>query len=86
MACFAATTAHEKHIRYKDAMQIYIGTTKSSIQSRIKEHERHCRLKEPEKPEIAEHTMKQTRNEILFQDTDVLDNTTNHYVRLQGSY
>ncbi|KAJ7342166.1 hypothetical protein JRQ81_009322 [Phrynocephalus forsythii] len=62
--------------------QEYIGTTKHSIQTRIKEHERHCRLKQPEKSAVAEHTLKQTGHVILFQDTKVMDNTTNHYVRL----
>ncbi|KAJ7317050.1 hypothetical protein JRQ81_003212, partial [Phrynocephalus forsythii] len=41
-----------------------------------------CRLKQPEKSAVAEHILKQTGDEILFQDTEVLDNTTNHYVRL----
>ncbi|KAJ7335676.1 hypothetical protein JRQ81_013617, partial [Phrynocephalus forsythii] len=59
--------------------QLYIGTTKYSIQMRIKQHEIHCRLKQPEKSAGAEHTLKQTGYEILFQDTEVLDNTTNHY-------
>ncbi|KAJ7316332.1 hypothetical protein JRQ81_002494 [Phrynocephalus forsythii] len=52
----------------------YIGTTKHSTQTRIKEHERHCRLKHPEKSAVAEHPLKQTGHEILFQDTEVLDN------------
>ncbi|KAJ7326747.1 hypothetical protein JRQ81_016506, partial [Phrynocephalus forsythii] len=62
--------------------QVYIGTTEHKIQTRIKEHERHCRLKQPEKSAIAEHTLKQTGHEILFQDTELLDNTTNPYIRL----
>ena len=28
------------------------------------------------------HTLKQAGHEILFQNTEVLDNTSNHYVRL----
>ncbi|KAJ7341688.1 hypothetical protein JRQ81_006337 [Phrynocephalus forsythii] len=55
--------------------QVYFGTTKCSIQTRIKEHERHCRLKQPEKSAVAEHTLKQIEHEIFFQDTEVLDNT-----------
>ncbi|KAJ7316438.1 hypothetical protein JRQ81_002600 [Phrynocephalus forsythii] len=62
--------------------QVDIGTTKCKIQTRIREHERHCRLKPPEKSAVAEHTLKQMGHEILFQDTEVLVNTTNHYVRL----
>ncbi|KAJ7344814.1 hypothetical protein JRQ81_000764 [Phrynocephalus forsythii] len=49
--------------------QVHIGTTKCSIQTRIKEHERHCRLKQPEKSVVAKHTLKQTGHEIFFQDT-----------------
>ena len=52
------------------------------IHTRIKEHERHCRLKQPEKSAAAEHALKQAGHEILFQNTEVMDNTSNHYVRL----
>ena len=62
--------------------QVYIGTTKRSIHTRIKEHERHCRLKQLEKSAVAEHALKQAEHEILFQNTEVLDDTSNHYVRL----
>ena len=61
--------------------QVYIGTTKHSIHKRIKEHERHCRLKQPEKLAVAEHALKQAGHEILFQNIEVLDNTSNHYVK-----
>ena len=33
---------------------------------------------------VAEHALKQAGHEILFQNTEVLDNTSNHYVRLHG--
>jgi len=33
--------------------EVYIGTTKQSTQTRVKEHERHCRLYQPEKSSIA---------------------------------
>ena len=56
-------------------------TTKCSIHKRIKEHERHCRLKPPEKSAVPEYALKQAGHEILFQNTEVLDNTSNHYVR-----
>ena len=62
--------------------QVYIGTRKRSIHTRIKEHERYCRLKQLEKSAIAEPALKQAGHEILFQKTEVLDNTSNHYVRL----
>ena len=53
--------------------QVYIGTTKRSIHTRIKEHERHCRLKQPEKSAVAEQVLKQAGHDIL--NTGVLDNT-----------
>ena len=37
---------------------------------------------QPEKAAVAEHILKQAAHEILFQNTEVLDNTSNHYVRL----
>ena len=62
--------------------QVCIGTIKRSIHARIKEHGRHCSLKQPEKSAVAEHVLKQAGHEILFQNTEILDNTSNHYVRL----
>nr|XP_060615668.1 uncharacterized protein LOC132765391 [Anolis sagrei ordinatus] len=62
--------------------QVYIGTTKRSAQTRIKEHERHCRLLQPEKSAIAEHLMNQPGHSILFENTEMLDHTNNHHVRL----
>ena len=35
-----------------------------------------------QKSAVAEHTLKQTGHEILFQNAEILDNTSNHYVRL----
>ena len=61
-------------------VQVDIGTTKCSIHIRIKEHERHCRLKQLEKSAAAEHALRQGGHEILFRKTEVLDN--NHYVGL----
>ena len=63
-------------------VQVYIGTTKWSIHTRIKEHERHWKLNQPEKSAVAEHALKQAGHEILFQNIEILDNTSNHYVRL----
>ena len=40
-------------------------------------------LRQLEKSAAAEHALKQAGHEILFQNTDVLDSTSNHYVRLQ---
>ena len=62
--------------------QVYIETTKRSIHTRIKEHERHCGLKQlGKKMAVAEHALKQAGHEILFQNTELLDNISNH-VRL----
>ena len=44
---------------------VYIGTTKCSIQTRVKEHERHCRLHQLEKSSIASHMM-ETGHKIMF--------------------
>ncbi|XP_062834725.1 A-kinase anchoring protein 7 isoform X3 [Anolis carolinensis] len=62
--------------------QVYIGTTKRSAQTRIKEHERHCRLIQPEKSAIAEHLMNQPGHRILFENTKLLDHSNNYHVRL----
>ncbi|KAM6473987.1 uncharacterized protein PHA67_006582 [Liasis olivaceus] len=62
--------------------QVYIGTTKCSIHTRIKEHERHCRRQQPEKSAVAEHALKHTGHKILFENTEILDNTNSHYTRL----
>ncbi|KAJ7319962.1 hypothetical protein JRQ81_019473, partial [Phrynocephalus forsythii] len=50
--------------------QVYNKTTKCTIQTRIKEHERHCKLKQPEESAVAEHILKQTGHEIFFQDIE----------------
>ena len=42
------------------------------------QHERHYRLKQLEKSAVAEHALKEAGHEILFQNTEVLDNTSNH--------
>ncbi|XP_062837651.1 uncharacterized protein LOC134299269 [Anolis carolinensis] len=62
--------------------QVYIGTTKRSAQTRVKEHERHCRLIQPEKSAIAEHLMNQPGHRILFENTKMLDHSNNYHVRL----
>ena len=37
-------------------------------------------MEKSEKLAVAEHALKQAGHEILFQNTEVLDNTSNHYV------
>ncbi|KAJ7335191.1 hypothetical protein JRQ81_013132 [Phrynocephalus forsythii] len=37
-------------------------------------------LRQPEKSVVSEHTLRQIEHEILLQDTEVLDNTTDDCV------
>ena len=62
--------------------EVYIGTTKQSIQTRVKEHERHCRLYQPEKSSIASH-MLETGHKIMFEKTKVLAKTSHYYAKLR---
>ncbi|KAJ8921267.1 hypothetical protein NQ315_013739 [Exocentrus adspersus] len=62
--------------------QLYIGTTRRSISTRIGEHKRHCRLGHTEKSEVAEHAFNDGNHRILFEETEVLDNTQRYFPRL----
>ena len=62
--------------------QVYIGTTKRSINTRIQEHERHCRLGQGGKSAVAEHALLNEDHRIMFEKTQVLDNTTHYHTRL----
>lgn len=61
---------------------VYIGTTKRSINTRIKEHKANCRLGHSEKSAVAEHTLNNTNHAIEFDKTQVLCTTTAYYPRL----
>jgi hypothetical protein len=51
--------------------KVYIGQSGRTIQHRIKEHSRHIRLAQPDKSEVAEHSIKQD-NIIKLQDNKFL--------------
>ena len=59
---------------------MYIGQTGRSIQLRYKEHERHIRLVQPEKPAVAEHSF--NHDHIRLQDTELLSTKTGYMDRL----
>ena len=62
--------------------QVYIGTTKRSIATRLKEHNRHSRLGQTEKSSVAEHSLL-PGHDIQYSDTKVLSTTVSYYPRLQ---
>ena len=57
---------------------VYIGTTKRSVNTRIKEHERHCRLRDTERSAVAQHIVMNPDHRIGFDDAQLLCNTQ-HY-------
>jgi len=60
--------------------RIYIGQSGWSIQLRIKEHNRHIRLAQPNKSAVAEHSI--NRDHIKLQDTKLLSAKTGYMDRL----
>ncbi|KAK9874835.1 hypothetical protein WA026_005651 [Henosepilachna vigintioctopunctata] len=62
---------------------VYIGTTKRSIKTRLKEHEGHCRRVQPEKSAVAEHAYNNLEHNIKYDDAEVLSTDRNYHARLQ---
>jgi hypothetical protein len=62
--------------------QVYIGTTKRSVRTRLGEHRRHCRLDQPEKSAVAEHALENLEHSMLFGDTVVLSSVRGFFPRL----
>ena len=69
------------HISYSCG-DVYIGTTKRSVNTRIKEHERHRRLRDTEWPAVAQHIVMNPKHKIAFDDTKLICNTQYYYPRL----
>ncbi|GJQ80161.1 hypothetical protein Trydic_g23739 [Trypoxylus dichotomus] len=60
---------------------VYIGTTKRSINTRLKEHKRNCRLGQTEKSVVAEHALQDGDHNFNF--AEVLSTVLHYHTWLQ---
>ncbi|KDR23214.1 hypothetical protein L798_07115, partial [Zootermopsis nevadensis] len=61
--------------------KVYIGQTGRSVEARIKEHECHIRLGQPEKSAVAEHRFNMEHS-IQLEDTSILSSKTGYMDRI----
>ncbi|XP_060537097.1 uncharacterized protein LOC132708630 [Cylas formicarius] len=62
--------------------KVYVGTTKRSVATRIKEHQRSCRLGQTDKLAVAEHALSEGDHNILFGEARLLAPTSGYHARL----
>jgi hypothetical protein len=64
-----------------ECRKVYVGQTGRSIETTCKEHTRHIRLDQPEKSEVAEHSVN-TGHQIDFSNITILDRTLGYTDRI----
>ncbi|MGR8650110.1 hypothetical protein ACNGQH_25240, partial [Escherichia coli] len=62
---------------------VYIGTTMRSVNTRLTEHKRCCRLGQVDKSALAEHALAEGEHRIEFSNTQILSTTLHYYTRMQ---
>jgi hypothetical protein len=64
-----------------ECSQVYIGQTGRSVETRVKEHQRHIRLQHPDKSAVAEHSINQDYR-IQLQNTTNLSTKSRYMDRM----